>query len=77
MKQETAQRYYTMASDSDQSVYCAFGGVSWRSHSETCSGCIVSLTTVISSAFKPSRSVSLRSLAENPSRVFLASYFLR
>src|SRR5215204_628606 len=49
----------------------------WRSHREACSGCMVSVTTVIRSALKASRSVSLRSLAENDSSVLAASYFLR
>ena len=54
-----------------------FVAVSGRSHSETRAGCIVSLTTPTRSSLKASRSVSSRSLAENVSRVFLASYFLR
>src|SRR5215208_1518643 len=61
---------------SDYSAFSPFGDVSGRSHRETRSGRIVSRTTVTSSAFKPSRSVSSRSLAENASSVFLASYFL-
>ncbi len=40
-------------------------------------GCIVSLTTLVKSSLKASRSVSSLSLAEKASRVFLASYFLR
>lgn len=48
-----------------------------RSHSEACSGCIVSATTATGSSLKASRSVSSRSLLENASKVFLASYFLR
>src|SRR5215213_3848358 len=54
-----------------------FKGVSERSQSETCAGCIVSLTTETSSAFSASRSVSSRRVAEKASRVFLASYLLR
>jgi hypothetical protein len=54
-----------------------FEAVSGRSHKETYAGCIVSLTTPTSSAFKASRSVSSRSLAEKASKVCLASYFLR
>ena len=38
-----------------------FEAVSGRSHKETCAGCIVSLTTVTSSAFSASRSVYLSS----------------
>ena len=38
-------------------------------------GCIVSLTTLVSSPFSACRSVSSRSLAEKASRVFAASYF--
>jgi hypothetical protein len=49
-------------------------GSSGRSHSDTCAGCIVSLTTTTSSVFKASKSVSSLSLAENASRVFLESY---
>src|SRR3712207_2349680 len=51
--------------------------VSGRSHSETCTGCIVSRATPTSSAFNASRSVSSRSLAAKTSRVLAASYFLR
>src|SRR5215204_5819072 len=47
------------------------------SHSDTRVGCIVSLITSMSSLLRASRSVSVRSLAEKASRVFLASYFLR
>jgi hypothetical protein len=54
-----------------------FEAVSGRSHNETCSGCIVSLTTLVKSSLKASRSVSSLSLAEKASRVFLASYLLR
>src|SRR5215211_1145440 len=70
---ETGDRpalFHTARSGPDQggySAFSAFGGVSGRSHRETCSGCIVSLTTVTGSAFKPSRSVSYLSLAEKPS----------
>src|SRR5918997_2370869 len=45
-----------------------------HSHSETCSGCIVSRTAPTSSLLKASRSVSSLSLAEKASRVFAASY---
>ena len=45
-----------------------------RSHSETWEGCSVSSTTPASSLLRVSRSVSSRSLAENASTVFLASY---
>ena len=38
-------------------------------------GCIVSLTTLVSSPLSACRSVSSRSLAEKASRVFAASYF--
>jgi hypothetical protein len=53
-----------------------FASGSGRNHSETCVGCIVSLTTPTKSSLKASRSVSSRILAEKASRVFLASYFL-
>jgi hypothetical protein len=45
---------------------------SGRNHKETCAGCIVSLTTPTRSSLRASRSVSLRSVAERISRVFLA-----
>src|SRR5215208_3232048 len=51
--------------------------VSGRSHNVTCTGCIVSLTTPTRSSLKASRSVSSRSVAENASSVFAASYLLR
>jgi hypothetical protein len=51
--------------------------VSGGSHTDTWAGCIVSLTTPTSSPFNASRSVWSLSLAENASRVFLASYLLR
>jgi hypothetical protein len=51
--------------------------VSGRSHSETCAGCMVPVTTPTRSSSKASRSVSSLSLTEKSSRVFLASYFLR
>src|SRR5918997_6460381 len=54
-----------------------FGAVSGRSHIETWAGCIVSLTTLVKSSLKASRSVSSLSLAEKASSVFLASYLLR
>src|SRR5215210_8470116 len=53
--------------------HCSGSG---RNHRETWAGCIVSLTTPISSAFSASKSVSSLSLAVKASRVFLASYFL-
>jgi hypothetical protein len=65
-KNETGDRPalpHAASSGPDQSGYSAFsafGGVSGRNHRETCSGWIVSLTTVTSSAFKPSRSVDLQ-----------------
>ena len=40
-------------------------GASGRSHKETWEGCIVSLTTLVKSSLKASRSVSSLSLAEN------------
>jgi hypothetical protein len=49
-----------------------FGAVAGRNHTDTCAGCIVSLTTPTRSLLRASRSVSLRSLAEKASRVFLA-----
>ena len=60
--------------------YCGcspFRAGSGRSQSETWAGCIVSLTTLTSSLFSASRSVSSLSVDEKASRVFLASYFLR
>src|SRR5215204_4791305 len=60
--------------------YCPcppFEVFSGRSHSETCAGCIVSLTTPTRLPLNASRSVSSLSFAEKASRVFLASYFLR
>ena len=59
-----------------QSARGPFEGDSGRSQSETCAGCIVSLTNPTSSASSTSRSVSSRSMAENASSVFLASYLL-
>src|SRR5215212_5287800 len=59
--------------------YCPcppFEVVSGRNHKETCAGCIVSLTTLTTSLLRASRFVSSRSLDENASNVFLASYFL-
>src|SRR5215211_2305792 len=53
------------------------GGSSGRSHSETCAGCIVSLTTPTRSSRKVSRSVSFLSLAEKASSVLAASYLRR
>ena len=59
-------------------VVCrSFEAVSGRNHTETRAGCIVSLTTPTRSPLNASRFVSSRSFIENPSRVFLASYFLR
>src|SRR5215211_6262098 len=52
------------------------GRVSGRNHSETCAGCMVSLTTSTRSLLRDSRSVSFFNLVEKASRVFLASYFL-
>jgi hypothetical protein len=54
-----------------------FEAVSGRSHSETCAGCMVSLTTPTRSSLKASRSVSFLSVAEKASRVLAASYLLR
>ena len=54
-----------------------FEAMSGRNHTETWAGCIVSLTTPTRSPLNASRSVSSLSFAENASRVFLASYFLR
>jgi hypothetical protein len=50
---------------------------SGRSHKETWTGCIASLTTSTKSSLKASRSVSSLSLAEKASKVFLASYLRR
>ena len=50
------------------------GDLSGRNHSETWAGCSVSSITAARSLFRVSRSVSSRSLAENASTVFLASY---
>jgi hypothetical protein len=55
-------------------LFVAVVVVCGRSHKETCSGCIVSLTTPTTSLLRASRSVSSRSLAEKDSRVFAASY---
>jgi hypothetical protein len=49
--------------------------VSSCSHKETCTDCIVSLTTSTTSLVSASRSVSSRSLAEKASSVMPASYF--
>jgi fumigallin biosynthesis monooxygenase-like protein len=54
-----------------------FEAVSGRSHNETWAGCMVSRTTLTSSLFSASKSVSSLSLAEKASRVLAASYFLR
>src|SRR5215212_5204844 len=51
-----------------------FGLPSDRNHSETWAGCSVSSITPARSLFRVSRSISSRSLAENASTVFLASY---
>ena len=61
---------------SDEPAELPFIDVSGLSHSETCAGCIVSLTTPTRSSLNASRSVSLRNWAEKASRVFLASYLL-
>src|SRR5215207_7011619 len=50
------------------------GFPSERNHSETWAGCSVSSITPARSLFRVSKSVSSRSLAENASAVFLASY---
>jgi hypothetical protein len=47
-----------------------------RSHSDACSGCIVSLTTPSTSPLKESRSVSSRNLELKAASVLVASYFL-
>src|SRR3712207_8943745 len=44
-----------------------------RSHNETCTGCIVSLTTPTSSSLRAPKSVSSLSLPEKASSVFLRS----
>jgi hypothetical protein len=53
-----------------------FGAVSGRNHTDTWAGCIVSLTTLVKSSLKASRSVSSLNLDEKASRVLAASYFL-
>ena len=58
-------------------VSLPLAGGTWRNHSETCAGCIVSLTAPTRSSLKASKSVSSLSLAEKASRVFLASYLRR
>ena len=58
-------------------VSLPLGGGAGRSHKETWTGCIVSLTTATSSSLRAPKLVSSRNLAEKPSSVFLASYFLR
>ena len=68
-----AQRW---VNEGGYSAFSRRGVVSGRNHSETLAGCMVSSTVVTNSAFKLSRSVSSRSLAEKASSVFLASYFL-
>src|SRR5919112_3781990 len=62
--------------------WCQSGGsccaiASGRSHKETRSACIVFRTTIISSAFRLSRSISSLSLAKKASKVLLASYLRR
>jgi hypothetical protein len=54
----------------------SFTAVSGRSQSETCVGCIVSLTTPTMSPLKVSSYVSSRNRALKAARVFAASYFL-
>src|SRR5215217_2132542 len=56
--------------------FLSFRAGSGGNHTETCAGCIVSLTTLAKSWLKASRSVSSRSLAEKASSVLVASYFL-
>jgi hypothetical protein len=52
--------------------------VPWRrSHSDACSGWMVSLTTPSTSVLNESRSVSSRNLELKAASVFAASYFLR
>jgi hypothetical protein len=51
------------------------GAVSGRNHTETCAGCIVSLTTPNKSLLRASRSVSFFNLVEKASRVFLVGSF--
>src|SRR5215208_498524 len=48
--------------------FLSFRALSGCNHTETCAGCIVSLTTLVNSSLKTSRSVSSRSLAEKASR---------
>jgi hypothetical protein len=49
----------------------------WDAATKNVAGCIVSLTTLVKSSHRASRSVSSLSLAEKATRVFLAPYFLR
>src|SRR5215213_4575451 len=79
-KVNRAANAHSSCPDSRIAALCLFSfraGESGCNHSETCVGCIVSLTTPTRSSLKASRSVSSLSLAEKASRVFLASYFLR
>ena len=48
-----------------------------RNQSETCAGCIVSLTTATSCSLNCSRLTSLRKVALKAANVFAASYLLR
>src|SRR5215211_6775849 len=58
----------------------ALGPFLWkggRSHKETCFGCIVPRTTLVTSSIRAFKSVSSRNRAVNASSVFEASYLRR
>jgi hypothetical protein len=53
-------------------IFLSFRAGSGCNHTETCAGCIVSLTTLVKSSLKAPRSVSSRSLAEKASSALAA-----
>ena len=75
-RRRAAKASYSLCPNCVRAEFLPSGLGSGRSHKDTWAGCIVSLTTSTRSLSSASRSVSSRSLRENCSSVFLASYFL-